>query len=224
MTASPGSSCFCSAVAISGTAPTAGCSTRTAGTICRTLGGTTAVAHKGQPLSVTTTLRFRGYARGQASAMPKIESSTRPVGHMAERRQHSPYSFYENILQTQSHHRTRVRARKHRKVPQRQTLPQGRERIPQPPSRLGFAFTADRRRDRTRRIQVRAHPLLPPYGTDFRQDTHHRTRKHPPSDLRLRLRYGVDATVPREGRQMADGEHPRQGHSRRTTRDQTRSA
>lgn len=52
--------------------------------------------------------------------MPKIESSTRPVGHMAESRQHSPYSFHENILQTQSHHRTRVRARLHRTVPQRQ--------------------------------------------------------------------------------------------------------
>lgn len=88
--------------------------------------------------------------------MPKIKSSMRLVAH-CERRRHSPYSFHENILQTQSHHRTRVRARLHRTVPQRQTLPQGRERLPQPPSRLGFAFTADSRRDRTRRIQVRAH-------------------------------------------------------------------
>ena len=143
---------------------------------------------------------------------------------MAERRQHSPYSFYENILQTQSHHRTSVRARLHRTVPQRQTLPQGRERIPQPPVRLGFAFTADSGRDRTRRIQVRSHPLLPPCGTDLRQDTRHRTRKHPPSDLRLRLRHGVDAIVPREGRQMADGEHSRQGHSRRASRDQEMGA
>ena len=30
--------------------------------------------------------------------------------------------------------------------------------------------------------------------------------------------------VPREGRQMADGEHPRQGHSRRASRDQTMGA
>nr|DAO88187.1 MAG TPA: hypothetical protein [Caudoviricetes sp.] len=46
VTVSPGSSCSCSAVAISGTVLTAGCSTRMAGTICRMLGGTTAVANR----------------------------------------------------------------------------------------------------------------------------------------------------------------------------------
>nr|DAI85965.1 MAG TPA: hypothetical protein [Caudoviricetes sp.] len=46
MTVSPGSSASCGAVAISGTVRTAGCSTRMAGTICRMLGGTTAVANR----------------------------------------------------------------------------------------------------------------------------------------------------------------------------------
>ena len=56
------------------------------------------------------------------------------------------------------------------------------------------------------------------------KDTHALSEPAFISVLEVLAANGVDVIVPREGRQMADGEHSRQGHSRRTPRDQEMGA